>query len=48
MTSLYLAKRLEPLNLQVTRLASGLPMGAQMDYADELTLIRALEGRKKL
>lgn len=48
MTSLYLAKRLELLNLQVTRLASGLPMGAQMDYADELTLIRALEGRKKL
>ncbi len=48
MTSLYLAKRLEPLNLQVTRLASGLPMGSHMDYADELTLIRALDGRKKL
>ncbi len=48
MTSLYLAKRLEPLNIQVTRLASGLPMGSHMDYADELTLIRALDGRKKL
>lgn len=48
MTSLYLAKRLESFNLQVTRLASGLPMGSHMDYADELTLIRALDGRKKL
>ncbi len=48
MTSLYLAKRLEPLNIQESRLASGLPMGAQVDYLDELTLIRALEERKKL
>ena len=48
MTSLYLAKRLEPMHVSVTRLASGLPMGSHMDYADELTLIRALEGRKKI
>ena len=48
MTALYLAKRLEGKVGQVTRLAHGLPMGAQMDYADELTLIKAMEGRKKL
>lgn len=48
MTALYLAKRLEGKVGQVTRLAHGLPMGAHMDYADELTLIKAMEGRKKL
>lgn len=48
MTALYLAKRLEGRVDQVTRLAHGLPMGAHMDYADELTLIKAMEGRKKL
>lgn len=48
MTALYLAKRLEGKVGQVTRLAHGLPMGAHMDYADELTLIKAMEGRKKV
>lgn len=48
MTALYLAKRLEGRVGQVTRLAHGLPMGAHMDYADELTLIKAMEGRKKV
>jgi len=48
MTALYLAKRLEGKVSQITRLAHGLPMGAHMDYADELTLIKAMEGRKKL
>lgn len=48
MTALYLAKRLEGRVAQVTRLAAGLPMGAHMDYADELTLIKAMEGRKKI
>lgn len=48
MTSLYLAKRLENKNVSVTRLAHGLPMGSHMDYADELTLIHALDGRKKV
>ena len=48
MTALYLAKRLESKVGQVTRLAHGLPMGAHMDYADELTLIKAMEGRKKV
>lgn len=48
MTALYLVKRLESRVENITRLAHGLPMGANMDYADELTLIKALEGRHKL
>jgi len=47
-TALYLGKRLEGKVELVTRLAHGLPMGGHVDYADELTLIKALEGRKKL
>lgn len=48
MTALYLVKRLQNQVSHITRLAHGLPMGANMDYADELTLIKALEGRHKL
>jgi len=48
MTALYLAKRLENKVGKITRLAHGLPMGAHMDYADELTLIKAMEGRHKI
>ncbi len=47
-TSLYLSKILENENVVVTRLAYGLPMGASIDYADTLTLSKAIEGRKKL
>jgi recombination protein RecR len=47
-TALYLSKILQAYPLKVTRLAYGLPMGAQLDYADELTLTRALEGRKEV
>lgn len=47
-TALYLSKLLEKYDVSVTRLAYGLPMGAQLDYADELTLIRALEGRNRI
>ncbi len=45
-TALYLQKRLEPLNINVTKIAQGLPMGASLDYADELTIFKALQGRK--
>jgi recombination protein RecR len=45
-TALYLARLLKPLGLRVTRLASGLPVGGDLEYADELTLGRALEGRR--
>jgi recombination protein RecR len=44
-TAMYLAKLLRPLGLRVTRIASGLPVGGDLEYADELTLGRALQGR---
>ena len=47
MTALYLDKILKEKNVLVTRLAHGLPMGANLDYADELTLIKAMSNRKK-
>jgi len=45
-TALYLSRVIAPLGIKVTRLASGLPMGADLEYADELTLARAVEGRR--
>ena len=47
-TALYLARLLKPLGVRVTRLASGLPVGGDLDYADEVTLGRALVGRLEL
>ena len=47
-TAMYLAKLLKPLGLKVTRIASGLPVGGDLEYADELTLGRALEGRREV
>jgi recombination protein RecR len=47
-TAMYLARLLKPLEVKVTRLASGLPVGGDLEYADELTLGRALEGRREL
>lgn len=47
-TAMYLARLLKPLGVKVTRLASGLPVGGDLEYADELTLGRALEGRREL
>ncbi len=47
-TALYLARLLAPLGLIVTRIASGLPVGGDLEYADELTLGRALEGRRNV
>ncbi len=47
-TAMYLAREFKPLGVRVTRLASGLPVGGDLDYADELTLGRALSGRQEL
>lgn len=47
-TAMYLARLLKPLGVAVTRLASGLPVGGDLEYADELTLGRALEGRRSM
>jgi len=47
-TAMYLAKLLKPLGLRVTRIASGLPVGGDLEYADEVTLGKALVGRRTL
>jgi recombination protein RecR len=47
-TAMYLARTMRPLAVKVTRIASGLPVGGDLEYADELTLGRALEGRQEL
>lgn len=44
-TSLYLTKLIKPFSIKVTRIAFGLPVGADLEYADEMTLTRAIEGR---
>lgn len=47
-TALYLSRLLQPLGVSVTRLAYGLPIGGELDYADELTIAKAIEGRRAL
>ena len=47
-TAMYLARLLKPLGLSVSRIASGLPVGGDLEYADELTLGRAIEGRRQV
>jgi recombination protein RecR len=47
-TALYIARLLRPLGVKVTRLAYGIPMGGHLEFADEITLARALEGRREL
>jgi recombination protein RecR len=47
-TAMYLARLLKPFEISVTRIASGLPVGGDLEYADELTLGRALEGRREI
>jgi recombination protein RecR len=47
-TALYLGKLISPLGIKVTRLARGLPFGTELEYADDVTLTRAIEGRQEL
>lgn len=47
-TAMYLERFVKPLGIRVTRLARGLPMGGDLEYADEVTLTRALEGRREM
>jgi recombination protein RecR len=47
-TAMYLSKLLGPLGVKITRLARGLPAGSDLEYADEVTLTRAIEGRREL
>lgn len=47
-TAMYISKLIKPFGVNVTRLAYGVPVGADLEYADEFTLIRAMEGRKNI
>ena len=47
-TAMYVSRLLKPLGVKVTRLAYGIPVGGDLEYADEVTLQRALEGRQEL
>lgn len=47
-TSLYLGKLIKPFGIKITRIAFGLPVGADLEYADEMTLAKALEGRREI
>ena len=47
-TAMYISRLLRPMEVKVTRLAYGMPVGSQLEYADEVTLTRALEGRQEI
>ena len=47
-TALYLSRMLKPFGVKVTRLAYGVPVGGHLEYADDATLMRALEGRREM
>ncbi len=47
-TAIYISRLIKPLGIRVTRIASGLPVGGDLEYADEITLGRALEGRREM
>ena len=47
-TALYLAKLIKPLGIKVTRIARGVPVGSELDFADEITMQKAMEGRQEL
>jgi recombination protein RecR len=47
-TAIYLARLLKPLGLKVTRIAMGVPVGSDLEYADEITMTRAMEGRREV
>lgn len=47
-TAVYISKLLQPMGVNVTRIAHGIPVGGDLEYADEVTLIKALEGRQKM
>ena len=47
-TAIYLAKLLKPLGVRVTRIAMGVPVGSDLEYADEITMLKAMEGRREI
>ena len=47
-TAMYISRLLKPMGIKVTRIAHGLPMGGDLEYADEVTLSKALENRREM
>ena len=47
-TAMYISRLLKPLQIKVTRIANGVPVGSDLEYVDEITLSRALEGRREM
>ena len=47
-TAMYISRLLKPFEIRVTRIANGLPVGADLEYADEVTLFRAIQGRREI
>ena len=47
-TAVYLAKLLRPLGVRASRIATGVPIGGELEYADQLTLVRAIDGRREM
>ncbi len=47
-TAMYLSKLIKPLGIRVTRIAMGIPVGSELEYADEVTMLKAIEGRREL
>ena len=47
-TAMYISRLLKPFEIKVTRIANGLPVGADLEYADEVTLFRAIQGRREI
>ena len=47
-TAVYLSKLIKPLGVRVTRIAMGIPVGSDLEYADEVTMLKAMEGRRDL
>ena len=47
-TAMYISRLLKPIGIRITRIAHGIPVGGDLEYADEVTLAKALEGRREL
>mgnify|MGYP004718500735 FL=1 len=47
-TAMYIARLIKPMGIKVTRIAHGLPIGGDLEYADEVTISKALEGRREI
>ena len=47
-TAIYISKLIKPLGIKVTRIAHGIPVGGDLEYTDEITLMKALEGRREI